>query len=181
MRTLVAVLVAGLVALSAPAAFADHVDADCRFNAVSHAALTGADRWEGHAQGWAYAKHDTVTVRCVVYVDGVEAATTAPGDPTPSVAVTAGRISFTRSLTDVTLLCPVVTTRHGEQHLCRYQSPTQLPPQEVTDPLNWTLRRIDRTACLALAALSPGTPPAYIDPEGDVYVNGEQQCPPYST
>ena len=181
MRTLaLAGLAAGLVALHAPAASADHVDANCQFNAVSQATLTGADQWEGVAEGWAVAKHDTVTVRCVVYVNGVATASTAPEGPTPVVAVTAGRVSYTARITDLVQLCPVVTTSHGEQRLCGYGG-EQVPPQEIVDLLIWTFGHVDRAGCAVLAALSPGTPPVTIDPEGDVYVDGELwwDCPPY--
>ena len=191
MRPLVlAGLAAGLLALHAPAASADHVGARCRVNSIQQTTLTGADRWEGVALGWAYANHDTVTVRCVVYVNGVEAASTTPGDPAPVVAVTAGRVSYTRSLADTTQLCAVATTRHGEQRRCNPAVGGPVPPHWVTDVTDWTFgqvgdvvaEHVEPPACAALGALSPGTPPVSIDPGGDVYVDGELwwDCPPYA-
>ena len=184
-------LAAGVLALHAPTASADHVNAQCRFNAIQQDTLTAPDRFEGHAQGWALAYEDTVTVRCVIVVNGVEAASTAPGTPTETVAVTAGRISYTARDIDVVHLCPVVTTRHGEEWRCWYSPPPPPPPllewlldaaYDTYDTVNdLVIEHVDPRVCPALADLSPGTPPVFIDAEGDVYVNGEPvwDCPPY--
>lgn len=132
-RMVIAALAAGLVALNAPAVSANHATVNCRFDSQSQAAVTGQDTWEGFAQGYIIGNAgESVTIRCVVKVNGSNRAATAWGSGT-TVATTADRVTYVRTLTEVVQLCAQYTTAHGAGETCFAVSTTQLPPQEVID------------------------------------------------
>lgn len=192
------------LALNAPAASANHATINCRFNAVTQAAATGQDTWEGVAEGYIVGNPDeTVNIRCVVRVNGSVRAATDYGSG-QAVATTSGRVTFTRTLTEVTQLCAQYSiTRNGQPvesgEVCFGTTTTQIPPQEVIDALQPVFDKlteievtyVDPNLCPLLKPLigrdigplsirggkndSTGTPGA------DIYVNNALfwDCPGY--
>jgi hypothetical protein len=182
---LLAGLAAAVLPLTAAPAVADHVDAQCRFETVKQATITGT-RSAGVAYGFVVARGDTPAIRCAVFVDGVEMSSTPYGPATHDVAATAGSVSYESDPAQYVQLCPVVTTvAHGERTYCPYPRVPQLPPQEIVDLVNGVFETysedVEPYLCNALADLAPGYPPVGIRPDGDLYVNGEfvYDCPPW--
>ena len=180
-------LAAGALALNAPVASAGHEQVLCRFNAVSQATATGQDTWEGVAEGIVVGNPtEAVSIRCVVRVSGVIAAATVPGSGT-GVATTADRVTYARTLTQVTQLCAQYTSSHGASETCFATTTTQVPPQEVID----ALYPVDVAICSVLddhngfdngvIRIQPGTADQNGNTGGDVYVNGALfwDCPGY--
>ena len=208
-KLLTAVVAVGAVALYAPVASASHATVNCRFNAVSQATATGQDTWEGHAQGYIVGNTgEPVSIRCVVKVNGTVRAATAWGSGN-TVATTQDRVTYVRTLTQVTQLCAQYTTSHGAGETCFATTTTQVPPQEVYDALDAVITEIDNAlgqldpvfdiihdievtyvdpvACPALAARAgtyggpPPLPVITITANGDILVDGELwwDCPGY--
>ena len=193
-KIMMAGLAVGALALNAPAASAGHATVNCRFNAVSQATATGQDTWEGAAEGYIVGNAgEAVSIRCVVKVNGAVRAATAWGSGT-TAATTADRVTYVRTLTEVTQLCAQYTTAHGPGETCFATTTTQIPPQEVIDALDAVfdlLTEVEKTVidpvvCPVLQSLNGSYGPIEIKPGtggtgGDVYINGELwwDCPTY--
>lgn len=187
-KLLTAGLVAGALALNAPVASASHEQVTCRFNSVSQATVTGQDTWEGVAEGIVVGGAEAVAIRCIVRVGTSIRAATDWGTGT-GVATTAGRVTYTRTLSEVTQLCAQYTTAsEGAKEVCFGTTTLQVPPQEVID----ALEPVDDAFCdaaigpgKAISAptfdVRPGSPDRGGNPSYDLYVNGGifYDCPGY--
>ena len=137
-KIMMAGLAVSALAINAPAASANHLQVNCRFNAVTQATATGQDTWEGAAEGYIVGDAgESVAVRCIVRVNGAIRAQTDWGTGS-TFATTAGRVTYTRTLTEVTQLCAQYTSSHGgtqtaPHEVCFGTTTTQIPPQEVYD------------------------------------------------
>jgi hypothetical protein len=110
--------VVAAVALTAPGAAAGHVNATCRVTSLSSSVATGRSTYEGVAEGAvAGTPNESVSIRCVVKVNGAVRVATDRGSGS-GVATTAGRVTFTASLTDVMQLCAQYTSAHGASERC---------------------------------------------------------------
>ena len=205
-KIMMTALAVSALALNAPAASAGHATVSCRFNAVSQATATGQDTWEGAAEGYIVGNTgEAVSIRCVVKVNGAVRAATSWGSGT-TVATTADRVTYVRTLTEVTQLCAQYVTAHGPGETCFATTTTTIPPAEFWDAVDLVWETvfgaldpvfdeiteiektyIDPTACEELkkhAGTYGGPPPApviVITAEGDVYIDGDLfwDCPPY--
>ena len=132
-KIMMAGLAVSALTINAPAASADHHQFNCRFNALTQATATGQDTWEGVAQGYVIGNSgEAVSIRCVVKVNGVQRAATDWGSGT-TYATTQGRVTYTRTLTEVTQLCAEWTLSGTPGSHCFSTTTTQIPPQEVYD------------------------------------------------
>lgn len=129
-------MAAGALGITAPVASAAHEQVSCRFNAVTQATATGQDTWEGVAEGYVIGNAgENVSVRCVVRVNGTVRAATDWGTGV-TAATTQGRVTYTRTLTEVTQLCAQYTAAShgtGVREICFTTTTQQIPPQEVYD------------------------------------------------
>ena len=105
---LTAALVAGGVALTPVAAYANHATVDCRMVTFASATgnLTGDDNiFTGFAVGYVLSNTtEPVTVRCYVQVESVETGGTPTATGVTS-AVAAGQVTFTAVPSDTVELC----------------------------------------------------------------------------
>ena len=193
-KLLIAALLAGSAAVPGGFAHADctptttnpvpdpncnFLQADCGFNTIaSEQATGGQDTFTGVAYGYVgSASGGAVTVRCLIRVNGGEAATTPTGSGT-GFATAQGQVTFTASDTDDVDLCAAYTTPEGSGENCDDTQTTQIPPQEVVD----LTALPDFLLCPVLASLAGEYVPGVvsINDEGDVDVSGGVwDCPPY--
>jgi hypothetical protein len=182
-RVTVAVAAVALLAAGVPAAHASPPRPGCGFETVAPA---GSDTYDGAAVGYAtFDDGATHTLRCVVWVNGVEA-TATPVSTGSRLLVTEGLLHYTAGPADIVDLCPEVD---GVRE-CHW-SDGQLPPQEVIDALAEVFgllagaeaAYVDPLVCSVLAAIAPGVPGVLdITPAGDTTVAGAGplwDCPPY--
>ena len=205
-KIMMAALAVSALALNAPAASAGHQTVSCRFNALSQGTVTGQDTWEGAAQGYIVGNAgESVSIRCVVRVNGAVRASTSVGVGT-TVATTADRVTFAATLTETTQLCAQYTTAHGSGETCFATTTTTIPPDEVWDAIDAVFElffdtadpvfdeitkiekeHIDPKLCPELAKLKgtyggpPPVPVIVITEFGDIYIDGILfwDCPPY--
>ena len=135
-RKLIVLAVLG-VALSTPGAFATagHAAVGCSARGLSEPTTTGQDVFEGMAVGYIIGDAgESVSVRCVVKVNGAVRAATSWGAGM-SVATSADRVTYVRTLTETTQLCAQYVTSHGPGETCFATTTMQMPSQEVQDAL----------------------------------------------
>lgn len=187
-KIMLASLAVGALALNAPAASADHQDAGCSFDSLNQTTVTG-QTYEGAAVGYVVGDPgETVTVSCVIYVNGTPVSATPPGTGTTG-ATTQGRVTFTATDTDAVTICAEGTATHPYKE-CANSTHTTFPPPEVVAALDTVFDLIaDGTAgldpliCDALKAAGvPGlvngttaTTGLSLDADDcDIYLNGER-------
>jgi hypothetical protein len=182
-RATVAVAAVAMLAAGVPAAHASRLRTGCGFDAV---AQSGSDTFDGAAYGYAaFDDPATHTLRCVLWVNGVEASAT-PASTGSGLLVTEGLLHYTAEPGDTVTVCPVI----DDVPDC-FSGEEQFPPREVLDLLNVVLPLltdtvagyVDPLACAVLASLSPGVPGVVdITPAGDTTIAGAGplwDCPPY--
>ena len=182
-RTLIAAAVLAASGLAAPPALADQPIADCRFRVVHEENSTGQN-WEGAA--WGYAQHldgGSVSVRCVIRVNGVEVSSTPTGSGNSSATV-AGRVTLNASEDDLVQICAHVTTTHGSYAECFAVERTQAPPQEAIDAVEAIREFADHSGGPLHCSVPPAgyyPPDIYVNSEGDMWRGGTKirDCPPY--
>ena len=157
----------------------DWLQADCGFNTIAGDQISGGqDTFTGAAYGYVgTASGGTVTVRCLVRVDGVEVSSTPTGSGL-GFATASGQVTYTATDTQDVDICAAYTTPDGSGETCDDTSVTQIPPQEIVD----LTALPDFLLCPILASLAGEYVPGLvsIDSEGDVYVDGGVwDCPPY--
>lgn len=129
------VLAVSALTLATPPARATPASVDCGFDSVAHALVTGGpDTYTGVAYGYAmsYTPEEAVSVRCLLYVDGVVAASTDPGTGT-NVAQTAGRVTFTATETQSVTLCAEWSAGSESGIRCPESTGEPFPPDEFWD------------------------------------------------
>lgn len=106
-RTLTTAVAVGALALTAPAARAEHATFDCRFVAVAEQTLTGGDEnYVGYAVGYISSDAgEPVSIRCVVANEFNVILSGSPTGTGTGVAVTAGPVAFSPVPTAVVQLC----------------------------------------------------------------------------
>lgn len=178
-RLATAALAIAALALNAPAALADAPTYECRLRWVRQGGVTG-DSFGGVLAG-VIVHPGPVSLRCRVTVNGVtQGQAAASGD---GVAVPAAEVSFTADDYAVVRVCADYTSTDGSGTTCITIGMTQNLPHVDYPPglmaLIW--RVVDPPICEVLKLLAPGTPPVFVNSQGDVYVDGEPlwDCPPY--
>ena len=194
-RAFGALLLGAALTVGAPPALAgddSYVEGRCGFRALSQG---GDETWTGEVDATVVLLSRThgnvvaATVTCELVVDGV-VRDVASGSGAGVVAFVA---PFAYEASDVAVveLCTRVdflSDATPTQRLCPRATTLEVPPQHMTDMLNWTFDAlgllwpvVDPVACEVLRALAPGAGDVTINEQGDVFVSGEPQwdCPPY--
>jgi hypothetical protein len=191
-RITAAVALLGTLVTGAPA-HADMLRASCGFDANSQQTVTGGD-FVGAAYGYAtFDDEATHTLRCVLFVNGVERDATPLATGT-RLLTSSGPLHYTSEDGD---RVDVYTEVDGVLQCNGCYNP-QFPPQWVFDTIDTVnavyravyqpvddaeVAYVDPVVCPALAALAPGVPGVLdITPAGDTTLVGISplwDCPPY--
>ena len=120
MRTTLAATLAALATatLASPPAHAGHHTVDCDVQAYYDPVLTGQNAWYGSAWGSITGSPlESVSIRCVVTVNGVTAAATTWQSGT-TTASTSDPVAWVATTTDVVEVCAQYVGSHGPGQTC---------------------------------------------------------------
>ena len=185
-RRLLTLLAVTALAVVAPPVAAGHHRYDCGFDTVP--VSSGGD-YAGVAYGYvAGDADDTVSVSCVIKVNGMAAASTPTASGT-AAAVTHGPVAYRAGVFDDLDVCAVHSVNGVTAEACSAVFRDSLPPpaywEVVEILLDFVLELqpiwLGPTVCATLASMAGSYGPLVINAQGDVFVAGEPQwdCPPY--
>jgi hypothetical protein len=156
MRTIsVATALATALSLPAPPASASHEHVFCRMVGASPGVAMGQYTYESVLSGYVLGSPgEVVAVRCVVRVNGAVTGATDWATGT-TAAVSAGRVSFVRTLTQQLHYCAQYTlASEGSREVCWDTQTLQVPPQELVDLMDELKdRAFDPAICAVLESL----------------------------
>lgn len=152
-KILAAALAVGALALNAPIAHADgdNYKGGCGFGSINDTtpdgSLGGQNQWTGDVYAAVVSTNPpggTISVDCVLYVNGVSQGSVLSTIPAPGASAGTGEITFTAADTDVVQLCDQVTINGVAQpEDCGTATTTPIVPPVVIEVLDAVFAQID--------------------------------------